>query len=118
MVKARGSRLMDLHGVGPVVAARTLADLGDVARFPDRNSFASWTGTAPLDASSGEQIRHRLSRAGNRRMNHMIHIAAIGQIRLDTAAAPATDASAPPARPRSKLCAARSDGSPTPSTDS
>ena len=86
VVKARGSRLMDLHGVGPVVAARTLADLGDVARFPDRNSFASWTGPAPLDASSGEQIRHRLSRAGNRRMNHMIHIAAIGQIRLDTAA--------------------------------
>ncbi len=84
MVKVRGSRLMDLHGVGPVVAARTLADVGDVARFPDRNRFASWTGTAPLDASSGEQIRHRLSRAGNRRMNHMIHIAAISQIRLDT----------------------------------
>jgi transposase len=42
------------------------------------------TGTAPLDASSGEQNRHRLSRAGNRRMNHMIHIAAISQIRLDT----------------------------------
>ena len=75
---------MDLHGVGPVVAARTLADVGDVARFADRNRFASWTGTAPLDASSGEQIRHRLSRAGNRRMNHMIHIAAISQIRLDT----------------------------------
>ena len=84
MVLARGSRLMDLRGVGPVVAARTLADVGDVARFADRNRFASWTGTAPLDASSGEQNRHRLSRAGNRRMNHMIHIAAISQIRLDT----------------------------------
>src|SRR5688572_26988472 len=84
MVTARGSRLMDLHGVGPVVAARTLADVGDVARFADRNRFASWTGTAPLDASSGEQNRHRLSRAGNRRMNHMIHIAAITQLRLDT----------------------------------
>ena len=83
MVTSRGSRLMDLHGVGPVVAARTLADVGDIARFADRNRFASWTGTAPLDASSGEQIRHRLSRAGNRRMNHMIHIAAISQIRLD-----------------------------------
>ena len=51
LVKTRGSRLMDLHGVGPVVAARTLADVGDVARFADRNRFASWTGTAPLDAS-------------------------------------------------------------------
>jgi hypothetical protein len=66
------------------VAARILADVGDVARFADRNRFASWTGTAPLDASSGEQIRHRLSRAGNRKMNHMLHIAAATQIRLDT----------------------------------
>ena len=75
---------MDIHGVGPVVAARILADVGDVARFADRNRFASWTGTAPLDASSGEQNRHRLSRAGNRRVNHMIHIAAVTQLRLDT----------------------------------
>ncbi len=84
MVLARGSRLMDIRGVGAVVAARILADVGDVARFADRNRFASWTGTAPLDASSGEQNRHRLSRAGNRRINHMIHIAAITQLRLDT----------------------------------
>ena len=49
LVLARGSRLMDLPGVGPVVAARTLADVGDVARFADRNRFASWTGTAPLE---------------------------------------------------------------------
>ena len=68
----------------PAGAARILADVGDIARFADRNRFASWTGTAPLDASSGEQIRHRLSRAGNRRMNHVIHIAAIVQLRHDT----------------------------------
>jgi transposase len=67
-----------------VVAARILADVGDVARFADRNRFASWTGTAPLDASSGEHLRHRLSRAGNRKANHVIHIAAACQIRLDT----------------------------------
>ncbi|HRA27919.1 transposase, partial [Ornithinibacter sp.] len=54
MVTAGGSHLMDLYGVGPVVAARVLADVGDVARFADRNRFASWNGTAPLDASSGE----------------------------------------------------------------
>ncbi len=84
MVQARGSTLMELSGVGPVVAARILADVGDVARFADRNRFASWTGTAALDASSGEQIRHRLSRAGNRKMNHMLHIAAATQARLDT----------------------------------
>ena len=84
LVLARGSHLMDLPGVGPVVAARVLADVGDVARFADRNRFASWTGTAPLDASSGEHVRHRLSRAGNRKMNHMLHIAAATQARLDT----------------------------------
>ena len=84
LVEASGSNLMDLPGVGPIVAARVLADVGDVARFADRNRFASWTGTAPIEASSGETVRHRLSRAGNRRMNHMIHIAAATQIRLDT----------------------------------
>ena len=83
-VTARGSTLMEVHGIGPAGAARILADVGDIARFADRNRFASWTGTAPLDASSGEQIRHRLSRAGNRRMNHVIHIAAIVQLRHDT----------------------------------
>ena len=83
-VLASGSTLMDLPGVGPVVAARTLADVGDVARFSDRNRFASWTGTAPIEVSSGDVVRHRLSRAGDRRMNHVIHIAATTQIRLDT----------------------------------
>jgi transposase len=84
MVEDSGSTLMELPGVGPIVAARVLADVGDVTRFADRNRFASWTGTAPIEASSGEHVRHRLSRAGNRRMNHMIHIAAATQIRLDT----------------------------------
>jgi transposase len=84
MVIARGSTLLQIHGIGPSGAARTLADVGDITRFADRNRFASWTGTAPLDASSGEQIRHRLSRAGNRRMNHVLHIAAIVQLRHDT----------------------------------
>jgi transposase len=84
MVLASGSTLMDLPGIGPIGAARILADVGDVSRFADRNRFASWTGTAPLDASSGEQTRHRLSRAGNRTINHMLHMAALSQIRLDT----------------------------------
>ena len=106
LVPARGSRLMDLRGVGPVVAARTLADVGDVARFADRNRFASWTGTAPLDASSGEQDRHRLSRAGYRRMNHMIHIAAISQIRLDSDGRAYYRATSQPGRARWRRCAA------------
>jgi transposase len=83
-VTATGSGLMGLYGIGPAGAARILADVADVARFADRNRFASWTGTAPIDASSGEQIRHRLSRAGNRRLNHVLYIAAVVQIRHDT----------------------------------
>ncbi len=81
---AAGSGLLGVFGVGPAGAARILADVGDITRFANRNRFASWTGTAPIDASSGEQIRHRLSRAGNRRINHVLYIAAIVQIRHDT----------------------------------
>jgi transposase len=69
LVTARGSTLLELPGVGPAGAARLLADVGDIHRFADRDKFASWNGTAPLDASSGKQERHRLSRAGNRRIN-------------------------------------------------
>jgi transposase len=83
-VTTSGSGLLDVFGIGPAGAARILADVGDVTRFPDRNHFASWTGTAPIDASSGEQLRHRLSRAGNRRLNHVLYMAGIVQMRHDT----------------------------------
>ena len=83
-VAATGSHLMDLHGIGPAGAARILADVGDVTRFPNRNHFASWTGTAPVEASSGEHVRHRLSRAGHRRLNHVLYMAGIVQLRNDT----------------------------------
>jgi transposase len=84
LVLARGSTLMGLHGIGPAGAARLLADVGDIRRFADRDRFASWNGTAPLDASSGEQKRHRLSRAGNRRINRTLHIMAAVQLRNRT----------------------------------
>ena len=83
-VSETGTGLTGLFGVGPVGAARILGDVGTVARFPTKAHFASWTGTAPIDASSGDQIRHRLSRAGNRRLNHVLHIMAVVQIRYDT----------------------------------
>ena len=83
-VLATGSTLMDIHGIGPAGAAQILADVGDVARFPDRGHFASWTGTTPIDASSGAHIRHRLSRGGNRRLNHVLYLAGFVQLRNDT----------------------------------
>jgi hypothetical protein len=61
-----------------------LGDVGDISRFASRGHFASWNGTAPIDASSGDQQRHRLSRAGNRRINRVLHIMAVVQLRHDT----------------------------------
>ena len=84
LVAATGTSLMDLHGIGPSGAARLLVEVGDITRFPDRDHFASWNGTAPIDASSGDQIRHRLSRAGNRQINRTLHIMATVQLRNPT----------------------------------
>jgi transposase len=66
LVAATGTSLMKLNGIGPSGAARLLVEVGDITRFPDRDHFASWNGTAPIDASSGDQVRHRLSRATGR----------------------------------------------------
>ncbi|HXW79512.1 MAG TPA: IS110 family transposase [Acidimicrobiales bacterium] len=81
MVDANGTGLVNLFGVGPLVAGRVLAEVGDVSRFPTKDHFATYNGTAPIDVSSGEQVRHRLSRSGNRRVNHAVHIMAVVQIR-------------------------------------
>jgi transposase len=81
LVAATGSSLLKLNGIGPTGAARLLVDVGDITRFPDRGHFASWNGTAPIDASSGEVVRHRLSRAGNRQINRTLHTMAIVQLR-------------------------------------
>src|SRR5262245_18924206 len=84
LVAATGTSLMDLNGIGPSGAARLLVEVGDITRFPNRGHFASWNGTAPIDASSGEQVRHRLSRAGNRQINRVLHIMATVQLRNPT----------------------------------
>ena len=51
---------------------------------PTSGHFASWTGTAPIDASSGDNVRHRLSRGGNRKINRVLHIMAVVQLRNTT----------------------------------
>jgi transposase len=84
LVATTGSRLQQLHGIGPSGAARLIGDIADISRFSSRAHFASWNGTAPIDASSGDQNRHRLSRAGNRRINRVLHIMAVVQLRNDT----------------------------------
>jgi transposase len=63
------------------VAAAVVGITGDIARFPTRDRFAAFNGTAPREVSSGGRKVWRLSRRGNRTLNHVIHMAAIVQIR-------------------------------------
>jgi transposase len=81
-VRASGTSLTGIFGVGPVIAGTVIGDVRQVFRFPDRDHFASWNGTAPTEVSSGDRKKvYRLSLRGNRRVNHAIHMAAISQIR-------------------------------------
>jgi hypothetical protein len=80
-VKASGTNLTGVFGVGPVIAAAVIGDVREVSRFPGRDHFAAYNGTAPIEVSSGKRKVYRLSRRGNRRLNHAIHMAAVTQIR-------------------------------------
>jgi transposase len=80
-VQASGTTLIDLYGVGPILACALIGYTGDVRRFTTRDQFASYAGVAPIEHSSGGRIVHRLSRRGNRQLNHAIHMVAICQIR-------------------------------------
>ena len=83
-LSASGSTLTQLCGIGTLTAAKILARVGSVHRFRSEAAFASYTGTAPIDTSSGDVIRHRLSRAGDRQLNCCLHTMAITQISRDT----------------------------------
>lgn len=74
--------LLEVTGLAAVTSAKILAEVGDVRRFASKHHFASYTGTAPVDVSSGDNNRHRLNRGGNRRLNHALHIAAVVQYRM------------------------------------
>ena len=83
-VEASGTTLTEIFGIGPILAARIIGAVGNVARFPTKAHFASYySGTAPVEASSGEVVRHRLSLAGNRKLNYALHMVAICQARSD-----------------------------------
>lgn len=78
---AAGRALIDtIEGCGTIVAAQLLAQLAGAARFTTDAKLAAWAGTAPLDASSGRQQRHRLNRGGNRQANRAIHTIIITQL--------------------------------------
>jgi transposase len=82
-VQASGTTLTEILGVGPILAAKIIGTVGSVARFPTKAHFASYSGTAPMEASSGDVVRHRLSLAGNRHLNYALHMVAVCQARSD-----------------------------------
>jgi transposase len=82
-IEVSGTTLTEIFGIGPILAARIIGTVGDVGRFPTKAHFASYSGTAPLAASSGEVVRHRLSLAGHRKLNYALHMVAICQARSD-----------------------------------
>jgi transposase len=82
-VTASGTTLTELHGIGDLLA-KLLAPTAGVSRFRSAAAFASYCGVAPLEASSGDVKRHRLSRHGDRQLNSALHIMAITQIRHQT----------------------------------
>lgn len=82
-VAASGTTLTGLLGIGDVVAAKILARAGTISWFPTASAFASFCGVAPIEVSSGDVVRHRLSRAGDRQLPYALHVMALAQIRYD-----------------------------------
>jgi len=80
-VRASGTSLTGIFGVGPVIAGTVIGDVRQVFRFGSRDHFAAYNGTAPVEVSSGGRQVYRLSLRGNRRLNHAIHMAAVTQLR-------------------------------------
>jgi transposase len=83
LVRASGSSLTQLAGVGELIAARVIGEVGDVDRIPSKARFARMNGTAPIPASTGQTNRHPLNKGGNRRLNHALHMMAPTQARMD-----------------------------------
>jgi transposase len=77
-----GSRLPEVDGIGPVVAARLLGRTGRASRFPTSSAFASYAGVAPVEVASADRARHRLPRGGDRQLNLALHIVALTQVRM------------------------------------
>ncbi|WP_244461517.1 transposase [Rhodococcus sp. ZPP] len=78
------SSLTELCGIATLTAGKIIARVDSIHRFRSAAAFASYTGTAPIEASSGDVVRHRLSRAGDRQLNYCLHTMAITQISRDT----------------------------------
>jgi transposase len=75
--------ILDNCGVGPIVAATVLCAWSHPGRIRNDAAFAMLAGTAPIPASSGMTVRHRLNRSGDRRLNQAIHTVVVTRMRVD-----------------------------------
>lgn len=85
LTAAHCPQLLDEVGIGPVVAAQIYIAWSHPGRCRNEAAFASLAGTAPIPASSGETIRHRLNRSGDRQLNRAIHTIALTRTYRDPA---------------------------------
>jgi transposase len=74
--------LLALPGCGALTAAKIVGEAAGISRFRSKEAFARHNGSAPLPVWSGNVVRHRLNRGGNRQLNAALHRIAITQIRL------------------------------------
>jgi transposase len=83
-VDASATSLTSVCGIGPITAAVIIGQSASIDRFASKDHYASYNATAPVEASSGPKVRHRLNQRGNRQLNWAIHVAAITQLSHDT----------------------------------
>jgi transposase len=96
--------LVELFGVGPVLAATLFGEVGFIAGSPASTTSPLTPAPTPLEASSGQVVRHGLSRAGDRKLNHALDMIAIVQIAIPRPGRPITGASSPRASLPKKRC--------------
>jgi len=84
LIQAHAPQLLEQRSIGPVTAATIIGRTAGAQRFRSEACFARHTGTAPIPASSGNTVRHRLHRGGDRQLNRAIHIIALGRMVWDT----------------------------------
>lgn len=82
LVRSHAPTLLALAGCGALTAAKIIGEAAGISRFRSKEAFARHNGTAPVPVWSGNVVRHRLNRGGNRQLNVALHRIAITQIRL------------------------------------
>jgi transposase len=75
--------LLELTGVGPIVAATVLTAWSHPGRCRDDAAFAMLAGAAPIPASSGKTVRYRLNRSGDRQLNRALHTVVLSRLQRD-----------------------------------